>query len=212
MSAAPWIGLVAIATAVLVWAEARERSGVARPAKLAASAGFLALAWSQGAWTHPHGRLLLLSLGACAVGDACLLSRAPRWFLAGLTAFALGHVGYAVAFARAGASAVTIATGAAILAVPAVIVLRWLWPHVPAAMRGPVVGYVLAITVMVAAAWSCDAGVATGWIRLGASAFYLSDLSVARDVFVRRAWINRAWGLPTYYAAQVCLALAAAPR
>ncbi len=212
MSATTWIGVVAIATAVLVWAEARERGAIARPAKLSASAGFLALAWSQGAWTHPSGRVLLLSLLACAVGDACLLSRAPRWFLAGLSAFLLGHVGYAIAFARDGASVGAVAIGTAILALPAAVVLRWLWPHVPAAMRAPVAAYVVAISVMVAAAWCCDAGGATGWIRLGASAFYLSDLSVARDVFIRRAWINRAWGLPTYYAAQVCLALAASPR
>ena len=44
------------------------------------------------------------------------------------------------------------------------------------------------------------------WIAGGALAFYLSDLSVARDRFVRPAFVNRAWGLPLYYGAQFVLA------
>jgi len=39
--------------------------------------------------------------------------------------------------------------------------------------------------------------------------FYVSDLSVARDRFVARAFVNRARGLPAYYAAQVLMAWAA---
>ena len=40
---------------------------------------------------------------------------------------------------------------------------------------------------------------------MGAIGFYLSDLSVARDRFVVSAFVNRLWGLPLYYAAQVAL-------
>ena len=40
----------------------------------------------------------------------------------------------------------------------------------------------------------------------GALAFYLSDLSVARDRFIREAFVNRLWGLPLYYGAQLLLA------
>jgi hypothetical protein len=43
-------------------------------------------------------------------------------------------------------------------------------------------------------------------VLLGAVMFYASDLSVARDRFVKRGFLNRVWGLPLYYAAQLVLA------
>jgi len=43
-------------------------------------------------------------------------------------------------------------------------------------------------------------------IALGAAMFALSDVSVARDRFVAKAFVNRAWGLPLYFAAQLILA------
>jgi uncharacterized membrane protein YhhN len=43
-------------------------------------------------------------------------------------------------------------------------------------------------------------------ILIGALAFFLSDLSVARNRFVAPGFVNRLWGLPLYYAAQLLLA------
>lgn len=43
-------------------------------------------------------------------------------------------------------------------------------------------------------------------IAAGALAFYLSDLSVARDRFVQPAFVNGLWGLPLYFAGQMLLA------
>ena len=43
-------------------------------------------------------------------------------------------------------------------------------------------------------------------ILVGAVMFYLSDLSVARERFVRSGFVNRIWGLPAYYVAQLILA------
>jgi len=46
-----------------------------------------------------------------------------------------------------------------------------------------------------------------GWVRLaGAVTFYVSDLSVARDRFLAPGFVNRLWGLPLYYGAQLLLA------
>jgi hypothetical protein len=42
-------------------------------------------------------------------------------------------------------------------------------------------------------------------IVAGAFAFYLSDLSVARQRFVVQSLVNRLWGLPLYYVAQLIL-------
>ena len=44
------------------------------------------------------------------------------------------------------------------------------------------------------------------WIGLGAVGFAASDLSVARDRFVRAQFVNAAWGLPAYYLSQLALA------
>lgn len=197
--------------ALLLVGEAREHAALQRVAKIGASLGFLATAWQAGALDHAFGRIMFAALVACAVGDACLLSRARPWFLAGLVAFALGHLGYTIAFVGTGVSWSAVAIIGAVLLVPAWIVWRWLGPHVPADMRVPVVAYVAIITSMVACAWSCDAGAATWSVRIGATAFYLSDLAVARDVFVQRAFVNRLWGLPAYYGAQLVLAAASGP-
>ena len=47
-------------------------------------------------------------------------------------------------------------------------------------------------------------------VLAGAIAFYLSDLTVARDRFVTRGFENRIVGLPLYYTGQVLLALSVA--
>jgi hypothetical protein len=47
-------------------------------------------------------------------------------------------------------------------------------------------------------------------VAMGALAFTASDVSVARDRFVREDFFNRAWGLPLYYCAQLLLALSPA--
>ena len=48
-------------------------------------------------------------------------------------------------------------------------------------------------------------------ILVAALLFAASDIAVARDKFVAAAFINRAWGLPTYYAAQLMLAWSVRP-
>jgi uncharacterized membrane protein YhhN len=64
-----------------------------------------------------------------------------------------------------------------------------------------VIAYIAVISTMLAAA----AGTRVPLIAVGALAFYFSDLSVARDRFVAPGFINRAWGLPLYYGAQLLL-------
>lgn len=201
----PAMTTTALAVLALLVGEARGPKWLPWIAKPCASLGFVAAAWMHG----PHdaaGWTILVGLVLCLVGDVCLLSRAREWFLAGLAAFFLGHIAYAVAFVQRGVSLPTWVVAIVVLAVPAVIVWRWLRPHIEPAMRGAVAAYVVAITVMVACAIA-SAGPRRDWLPIvGAIAFYLSDLSVARDVFVHRSFVNRLWGLPLYYAAQLGLA------
>ncbi|HET6583475.1 MAG TPA: lysoplasmalogenase [Nannocystaceae bacterium] len=197
--------VTSIAVFALLVGEARGPRWLPWIAKPCASLGFVAAAWSVG----PHdaaGWTVLVGLWLCLVGDVCLLSRAKGWFLAGLGAFFAGHVAYAAAFVQRGVHVPIALVVAIALALPAIVVWRWLRAHVEPAMRGAVAAYIVAITLMVACAIA-SAGPRAEWLPIvGAVAFYLSDLSVARDVFVHRSFVNRLWGLPLYYAAQLCLA------
>ncbi|MFO0549051.1 MAG: lysoplasmalogenase [Polyangiaceae bacterium] len=174
-----------------------------------AAATFVMAATSGAPWSGGARFVLWVGLVLAAVGDVLLIPKSKRAFLGGLVAFLLGHVAYAAAFAVMGV-AVGVTIGVfAVAAAAAVFVLRWLAPHVEGPMRGPVRAYIAVITAMVALA--AGAAAASGDLRIlvGAVMFYLSDLSVARDRFVRRGFVNRLWGLPLYFFAQLVLAAVA---
>jgi len=61
--------------------------------------------------------------------------------------------------------------------------------------------------VMVASAIAAT-GAGGDWrYAVGALAFAVSDVAVARNRFVAPGPMNKAWGLPLYYAAQLAFAL-----
>jgi len=175
-------------------------------AKPVASAGFLGLALNLGATETRYGWWILIALAFGAIGDVALMGSARVWFLTGLVAFLIGHLLYLVAFLVAGLSSAPTTTAALVAVVVGVFVFRWLRPHLPVEMIGPVVAYVVIISAMVAAAVGATAAGATPLILVGALAFYFSDLAVARDRFVAPGFGNRIWGLPLYYLGQVLLA------
>ena len=122
--------------------------------------------------------------------------------------FALAHVAYVAACLAMGVALGTGVAAAAGLTLVALRVWRWLSPHVPAAMRWPVRGYIVVITAMVACALGAWTRGAPAGLPLGAVLFFLSDLSVARERFVVSSTLNRFWGLPAYYAGQLLIASA----
>ena len=197
--------LGAAAVAALVWSEHRgNRFRLA--AKPAASACFIAIALTAGAMDSTYGRWVLVALILSAVGDVALLGRSILAFMLGLGSFLLGHVAYVIAFAARGIQWPAALVAAAVLAGPALVLIRWLWPHVPKKMQPPVAAYASIISVMVATAVGTVAFEGDGRILAAAVAFYCSDLAVARDRFVAPGPINRLWGLPLYYAAQFVFA------
>jgi len=195
--------------------------------KAAASACFIGTALAAGATESAYGGWVLAALCLGWVGDVALVSGRRAFFLAGLAAFLFSHLAYIGAFATVQPSALVAVLVAAGLVVPTALVARWLWPHLGSDMRGPVLAYLAVISAMVAAAAGAVAGegptapaVAAltsgeplpGWVweaavMSAAAAFYLSDVSVARDRFVAPGFVNRIWGLPLYYGAQVVFAL-----
>jgi uncharacterized membrane protein YhhN len=77
-------------------------------------------------------------------------------------------------------------------------------------MRVPVGLYVIAISAMMAMAAGSHSAHGSLALLLGALLFVISDLAVARNRFVAPGFINRAWGLPTYFSAQLLLAASVA--
>jgi uncharacterized membrane protein YhhN len=177
-----------------------------RIAKPIASAGFLGLALTLGATDSRYGWWILIGLVFGFIGDVALLGTVRSWFLTGLVAFLIGHVLFVIAFFVGGVAAGPLVAGALATAAAALFVVRWLRPHLAPDMRGPVIAYVVIISAMVAAAIGATAAGNTPLILIGATAFYLSDLAVARNRFVAPGAVNRFWGLPLYYLGQVLLA------
>jgi uncharacterized membrane protein YhhN len=190
----------------LLLAEYR-RAGVARVVcKLGASSAFVVLAVSLGAVTTTYGKLVLVALLLSWVGDALLLSSAERVFFGGLAAFLLAHVSYALAFWTTGPPRLVLLAALLCFGVAGVVTLRWLWPHLSAGDRPPVVAYILVIVVMCSAAAGSSSAVGSLVPAVGATCFMASDVAVARDRFVVQSVANRLWGLPLYYVAQLLLA------
>ncbi len=173
-----------------------------------ASLGFVLVACASGAFGSTYGLTILTGLIACALGDVLLITPgAGKAFLAGMASFALGHAAYATAFWQLGIDRNATRLGLGAMSVIAILTLRWLAPRLPGDMRIPIHVYIAIISVMVALAGGASAASGDPWIAVGATAFAISDLSVARDRFVKPGFVNVLWGLPLYYAAQLVLAL-----
>jgi uncharacterized membrane protein YhhN len=205
-----WAVLTALCVAGLLASErASARAGVWLFKPLA-STGFVAAAYAAGALETRYGVLIFAGLVLSWLGDVLLIPRhAPAVFRAGVLSFLLGHVAYAAAFFVRGVDLVWTLAAAAAAALLLVGIVRWLSAHLPSDMRAAAYAYMVVISVMVAAAIGTYGARADWAIAAGALAFYLSDLSVARDRFVAEEFFNRLWGLPLYYGAQLLLALSA---
>ena len=192
----------------LLLAERRRSQRGKWLAKPLASVAFVGTALASGALASPYGRLVLLALVLCLVGDVLLIPTGREAiFRAGVLAFLAGHLAFAIAFLTRDQHVAWLAIGAVSLAVLLVRVWRWLRPSLPATLRGAVLAYLVVIGSMAALALGCTGGGGPPTVAAGALAFTASDVSVARDRFVREDFVNRAWGLPLYYCAQLLLAL-----
>lgn len=194
-----------------MWAEFRESVAWRLASKPVLSALFILTAFLQP-WGEPAfawwviGGLLL-----SWVGDVCLIYSARRMFLAGLVVFLLGHVSYAIGFYVHGSFAVASAAGLAVMIAVGGLVFLWLRPHL-GKMMGPVIAYIVVISVMVGGAlavYSQGAWALQGrrLVLVGAVLFFTSDLFVARNRFVAPGFVNRLLGLPLYYGGQFLIAL-----
>lgn len=202
----PYI-LCAVAVAGLLVAEYRRSRAGLWLAKPVASLAFIWAGLAAGALDSGYGQLVLLGLVLCLVGDVLLIPlERPAVFRAGVFAFLAGHVAYSAAFLTRPLDPLGLAAGTVLLAVVVGAVLRWVGPTLPAGMVWPVRVYMIVIGLMSALACGVTAAGGPWAVAVGALAFTASDVSVARDRFVRHEFVNRAWGLPLYYAAQLAIA------
>lgn len=198
-----------IATLVIDRLGPRRAEWIAKPF---ASTCFVAAGIAGGGLDTTYGTILVVGLALAWWGDLLLIPKGKATFLAGLVAFLLGHLAYAVAFAYRGVDPLATVVGLAGAGVVAIPVGRWLLPSVDAAMKAPVLAYMTVISSMVGLSVGTVAAHGNPWIVIGSVAFYLSDLAVARDKFVAPTWTNRLWGLPLYFGAQLVLAWCAGQR
>jgi len=206
-----WALLCGLGLVISLIGEYRESTAWSGAGKLIAASSYIGAALALGAHETAYGRVLLAGMGFCWLGDMFLVSsQSRRLFLAGLASFLTGHLVYVAAFAVRGIALPALLGAAVGMVVFGFFVLRWLRPELDARMRVPVGLYVIAISAMMAmAAGSCSAHGSLA-LLLGALLFVISDLAVARNRFVAPGFINRAWGLPIYFAAQLLLAASVA--
>lgn len=198
-----WAGAAACALIYLLLAA--QPPGVLRSLLKTASVALLALA----ALLLGAPWLLAVALGLCALGDLFLSRDGEGAFMAGVGAFAAGHLAYAVLFLTREASDPArllqmpgIAIAAALL-VLGLVMARILSPRA-GALKGPVLAYIPIILGMGAAALTLPFG---SWVFAAACAFMLSDMVLAAETFVlpddhalRRITPFAVW--PLYWGAQ----------
>jgi len=167
-------------------------------AKPLASLGFLAAGLASGA-----SAMLMAALVLSFLGDVLLIPK--KTFVFGLVAFLFAHVAFAVAFWSSEPDLRLAGAAMAALIVVGAIVNRRLAPHA-GKLKVAVLAYIVTIVVMASLAMGVRE---SQLVPIGALMFFVSDLSVARDRFVAPGFANKLWGLPLYYAAQLCLAFSA---
>ena len=201
--------LVAFGIAVVTdwWAVATSRKAVEVVAKPLSTAILVALAATTGAadgWT----RAFLVAAAVFGLaGDIALLDDSEPAFMAGLGAFAVGHLAYVGA-------ALSVGVGwSALWAVPFMaLLLGWRFgpETVPAARRaggavlaGAVVFYAAVISAMVLSA----TGTGVLLAALGAMLFAVSDWVLGYDRFVRPIMRGHLIVHVTYFTGQLALIL-----
>jgi len=192
---------------VLVEALLADMHLIGAIAKIIASCGFLSVAYLSGALQSRYGKVLLLGLVLSFLGDAFLIGESRHAFLAGLAAFLLAHIAYVASFVVNGINVRWMSIAAIPVIAVALAVSAWLAPHTPAELALPVKLYIAVISGMVIAAVGTRGKGGSLLIVVGAVSFFLSDLSVASLRLIQTEFPTYIWGLPLYYAGQLCLAL-----
>lgn len=206
----PWLTALSATAAILAFIGVLPAS-LAFLFKPLTTVLIIAFAWPRGEAQPMQRRWVRAGLLLSLVGDVALLWPTAG-FLPGLIAFLLVHLAYIAAFcvpARFAARPLAFVAYALLAA----IVLSQLWAGVPAALRAPVVAYVLCLAAMAsqAAVWwrvatgGADAALARH-AAIGGMLFMASDSLLAINRFAVPLPLSSLWILLTYWVAQWCIA------
>ena len=176
---------------------------IAGSSKAVASISFIVLAIGNEASATDYGQYILFALTLSLIGDLCLLSRESHFLLGGIAAFFFAHVAFIVAFSQLDLDKTYFLIALICTTVTACFILKWLWKHLEGPYKVAVAGYLVVMIVMASLA---IAAYSVPILGIAAILFAVSDVSVARDRFVTRDIVNKAWGLPLYYIAQLLFA------
>lgn len=149
-------------------------------------------------------RLLGLALALGSLGDV-LLDLSPSLFVAGLSAFLVGHIVYTVLCVRNWPRPLPLRSRALPLATLLLCMgalCAWLIPAL-GSMAVPVMFYMLAISAMASAAILTG----YGWVALGAVLFVISDSLIGVGKFRAAVPYRDFLVWTTYYVAQLLIAL-----
>ena len=187
-----------------------KRPLISALAKAVASTSFVVLGTLSGGGYTSYGRFILAALVLSWVGDMLLLSLQSYFLLAGIAAFLLAHAAFAAGFTRLAIDGYWFAGGIVCTSVAGVLLVRWLWVRLEGSYRIAVPIYVATIMMMTSLAIGVSAAQMPATVAAGAILFTVSDISVARDRFIERSVVNKVWGIPLYYIAQLLLAASVA--
>ena len=205
--------ILIVAAVLLIWLlyyEKQNNSKRILPVKTALSCLFILTALVQPHLNSHYTLFVIIGLVFCLGGDVFLALPQKSMFLFGLVSFLIGHVFYVVAFAAVGSVNPMAAVGLLLTIGVSIGVYVWLKPHL-GSMKVPVIFYILVISAMLICAWSILgetslAGNGRLLVFIGALSFYLSDLFVARNRFLKDEFLNRLIGLPLYFGGQFLIA------
>lgn len=156
---------------------------------------------------------VVLGLGLGAAGDYALARPGDRAFLAGMVAFALGHLAYVVEFVDRIHGLPTSVPALFWLVVAAMVILValtavWIAPKA-GTLKWPVRGYAVVIACMALSATLLPHSAGRVTMQIGVASFVASDLILAFRMFVLkdanvRLWAGRAlW--PLYWGGQALI-------
>ena len=204
------IGSAALLLAGLLYCEKNERQTAKLFVKTILSTLFILTIVIQSRSVSAYYLFLLVGMLFCLGGDVFLALPQSGMFIWGLVSFLVGHLFYVTAFGyTAGANQWTL-IGLLVSLIASSGVYIWLRPHL-GAMKIAVICYIVVISAMAVGAWSmlgADLLKPAGRMLAcgGALNFYVSDVFVARQRFVKSEFLNRLIGLPLYYGGQFMLA------
>lgn len=164
----------------------------------------------------PPMALVLAGLALGALGDFALSRPGTRAFLAGMAAFAAGHLAYVAAFslqaAEDGFAGPTQGQILALFALAAVVLPLGLWLSARAgALRPAVIGYALVIGLMAGFALMLPPGPGVAVQQAGVALFLLSDTLLALRLFrtsdPRRRKVLALAVWPSYWIGQALILL-----